>query len=131
MNAKIQNLSVNQVPAIGWDLEKGAEVGYLNAILNTIHAPILVLHPDLRVRTSNKAFNELFHVSTSETENRFVYKLGESHWNISALRNRLAGILSGESNLNDFEVSAHFPHIGERTMLLNAEKCNKPALKPD
>ena len=61
----------------------------------------------------------MFHVSDEETENRFIYDLGDGQWNIPKLRELLVEILPKEKELNDFELEHDFPKIGRRIMLIN------------
>ena len=103
---------------------------YVNAIVDTVRAPLLVLHGDLRINTANDAFCQIFHTSKSETENHLIYELGDGQWNIPELRQLLSEILSGKSDLKDFEVSQNFPDIGRRMMLLNARRLDQKSGVP-
>jgi two-component system CheB/CheR fusion protein len=49
---------------------------YTESIVETVHEPLIVLTPDLRVITANRSFYEMFHVTPKETEGRFVYSIG-------------------------------------------------------
>ena len=51
-----------------------------------------------------------------------IYELGGRQWDIPALRKLLEEILPRDSVFQDFGVDADFPHIGRRTMLLNARR---------
>lgn len=99
-------------------LEKA--LAYADDIIATLREPFLVLNADLRVKTANRAFYESFHVSQGETENCLVYELGNGQWDIPALRTLLAGVLSKNKSVEDFEVEHTFPSLGRKTMLLNA-----------
>lgn len=59
---------------------------YAEAIIRTVREPLLVLDENLRVRTANRSFYEEFEVSPAETENRFIYDLGNRQWDIPKLR---------------------------------------------
>ena len=48
--------------------------------------------------------------------------LGEGQWDIPALRALLERIAPDKSVLEDYEVELDFPHLGRRTLLLNARK---------
>jgi nitrogen-specific signal transduction histidine kinase len=93
---------------------------YADDIIATLREPFLVLDNDLRVRTANRSFYELFHVAKEETENRLVYDLGNGQWDIAALRKLLDEVLSRNQSVHDFEVEHSFPALGRKTMLLNA-----------
>jgi len=95
-------------------------LAYAESIIATLREPFLVLEGDLRVRTANGAFYRGFRVSKDETEDRFVYDLGNGQWNIPRLRTLLTEILSNSQSIEDFEVEHDFPGLGRRSMLLNA-----------
>ena len=62
---------------------------YAENIIATLREPFVVFDRSLRVRTANAAFYRDFHVSKEETENRFIYDLGDGQWNIPQLRTLL------------------------------------------
>jgi signal transduction histidine kinase len=91
-------------------------------VFDTVREPLLVLDAALRVRTANAAFYRTFRISAEETEGRHIYELGNGQWGLTALRNLLEDIVPGSSVFNDFVLEHDFPHIGLRTMLLNARR---------
>ncbi|MFB3923239.1 MAG: chemotaxis protein CheB [Terriglobia bacterium] len=93
---------------------------YSEAIVDTVQTPLLVLDAQLIVRTANRAFYEFFHVLPDDTENHFLYDLGNGQWNIPKLRELLEEILPREHQLDNFEVEHTFLAIGHKVMLLNA-----------
>jgi signal transduction histidine kinase/CheY-like chemotaxis protein len=93
---------------------------YADDIIATLREPFLVLDGDLRVKTANRSFYDSFHVSKGETENQFVYDLGNGQWDIPGLRQLLDEVLSRKKSVHDFEVEHTFPALGRKTMLLNA-----------
>ena len=58
---------------------------YALNIVDTVREPLLILDTTLRVRSANRAFYQTFHVSSEETENRFIYELGNGEWDIPDL----------------------------------------------
>jgi signal transduction histidine kinase/DNA-binding response OmpR family regulator len=95
---------------------------YAQDVVETVREPLLILDPDLRVRSANRAFYQTFRVSCEETENRLIYELGNGQWDIPALRTLLEDIIPASSVFNDFELEHDFPAIGRRVMLLNARQ---------
>ena len=93
---------------------------YAEAIVSTVHAPVLILNADLSVRMTNEAFCSTFQVSSQESVGRLVYDLGNGQWNIPKLRELLEDILPRDTFFNNFEVTHDFKNLGQRTMLLNA-----------
>ncbi len=95
---------------------------YAEGIIATMREPFVVLDKNLRVKTANRSFYETFHVSTEETEGRFLYDLGNGQWNIPRLRTLLGGVLSNSHPIHDLNLEHDFPAIGKKIMLLNARR---------
>jgi PAS domain-containing protein len=95
---------------------------YTESIVETIREPLIVLTPDLKVISANRSFYETFRVTPKETEERFIFDIGNHQWDIPALRELLEGIIPKNTYFNDFEVDHAFPNIGPKRMLLNARR---------
>ncbi|MFW5831773.1 MAG: CheR family methyltransferase, partial [Prolixibacteraceae bacterium] len=95
---------------------------YAESIIETLHEPLLVLNPDLTVRTVNESFHKVFKVNIKETIGRKIYTLGNNQWDIPALRKLLEDVLPDNKVFNDYEVEHNFESIGKKTMLLNARR---------
>jgi two-component system CheB/CheR fusion protein len=95
---------------------------YAEGMIETVREPLVVLDADLRVQRATAAFYEAFLVSREETEGRFLYDLGNGQWNHPRLRELLGGALFRGEAFHDFEIERDFPHIGHRTMRLNARR---------
>jgi two-component system, chemotaxis family, CheB/CheR fusion protein len=95
---------------------------YVEAIIGTIHGPLLVLNQQLRIRTVNNAFCKFFSLEQEETEGRFLYDLAKGHWDIPALRDHLREIFPKNIKFRDFEISHNFPRIGHRILVVNAHR---------
>lgn len=92
------------------------------AIVDTIHEPLLVLDAKLRVLAAGRAFYETFKVDPNETMGCLLYDLGDGQWNAPALRVLLETIIPERTAMDGFEVDHDFPGVGRRVMLLNARK---------
>ena len=95
---------------------------YITAIFDTMREPLLVLDADLKIALANRSFYSVFQVSKEETQGKFIYDLGDGHWNIPELRRLLEDIIPENTVFNDFQVTHTFPTIGQRVMLLNARQ---------
>lgn len=89
-------------------------------VMSMVKEPLIALEADLRVKRANEAFYQLFQVTPEQTENKYVYDLGQGQWNIPKLRTLLEDILSKQQEVNNFEVATDFPSLGRRTMRLDA-----------
>ena len=95
---------------------------YAEALLETVHEPLLVLDEALRVQRVNTTFCETFQVKRESLEGAFVYELSNGPWDIHSLRILLEEILPKNAVLRDYRVEREFPEIGHRVFLLNARQ---------
>ncbi|HSF88833.1 MAG TPA: chemotaxis protein CheB, partial [Saprospiraceae bacterium] len=95
---------------------------YSNAIVATMHEPMLVLGKDLRVKSANTAFYKKFGVTEEQTEGVLLYDLGNKQWNIPALRELLEDIIPKNTQFYNYEVKHTFLNLGEKIMSLNASR---------
>lgn len=95
---------------------------YADAIVKTIREPLLVLDADLRVQSANPVFYQFFQVDPVQTEHHLLFELEEGQWDIPALRTLLEDLLPTNHAFTDYTMEYTFPHIGHRTMLLNAHR---------
>ena len=95
---------------------------YTEGIVNTIREPLLILDADLRVKRATGGFYERFKTNESDTEEKFIYDLGNRQWNIPGFRELLENVLIKKNEIRDFEVTQSFPFVGKRTLCLNARQ---------
>ncbi len=88
--------------------------------MSAIKQPLLALETDLRVKSANQAFYQMFKVTPDETENRPIYELGQGQWNLPRLRTLLEEIVNKQQPVDDYQMEADFPHIGRRKVSLDA-----------
>lgn len=102
------------------ELQKSTD--YALAIVDTVREPLLVLNANLYIVTANRAFYKTFEVTPEETLDHFLWDLGNHQWDIPQVRQLLEKILPQKTVMQDFAVSAVFPKIGRKIMLLNARR---------
>ncbi len=95
---------------------------YAEGIIETVREPLLVLDGDLRIQRATASFYDLFQVSRSETEGRFLYDLGNGQWNVPRLRELLGNAVFRNEAFQDFEIVHEFPHVKRRRMRLSAKR---------
>ena len=105
---------------IASDLKKTSDE--LNAIVETMRDPLLLLDAELRVKSANQTFFDSFGVDAAETLERPIYELGNGQWDIPELRLLLEEILPANASFVDFTVTHDCAQLGRRTMLLNARR---------
>jgi len=95
---------------------------YMKTLVEVARESFLILDSDLRVVCANPTFYENFKVSPEQTENVFLYELGNGQWNIPVLKSLLEEILPQKKVVKDYEVKHTFQKIGEKTICLNARQ---------
>jgi two-component sensor histidine kinase len=100
--------------ADAWALAQG--------IVDTVREPVLVLDKELRVIAASRSFYSAFKVRPEETQGRLLYALGHGQWDIPKLRVLLEKIIPERGVIEGYEVEHEFPHLGQRTMCLNARQ---------
>ncbi len=93
---------------------------YLSSIIQTVRESLIVLDPKFNVLSANDHFLRTFKVDAEDTIGKHLYNLGNHQWDIEGLKDLLDTILPTNNPVVDFEVEHDFPHIGKKTMLLNA-----------
>ena len=93
---------------------------YSEAIVETMHSPLLVLTANLQVRMANKAFYQTFKMTQEKTEGSFIYELDNNAWEIPSLREHLNVLLAKKSNFKEFELDHSFPGLGLLALQVNA-----------
>lgn len=95
-------------------------------IVDTIRDPLLVLGPDLCVISANPAFYRTFETNADETVGIPFASLGNGQWDIDELRLLLDAVIPKSASVFDYEVKADFPDVGQRTMLVSAQRLQHP-----
>jgi len=95
---------------------------YAEAVESIYSHPLLILGGDLIVKRANKKFYEVFKATPRDTENRFIYDLGNEQWNIPDLRDLLEKVLPQNSEITNYKVTHNFPNIGKKTMSLSGRR---------
>lgn len=92
------------------------------SIVDTVREPVIVLDKGLRVIAASRSFYSSFKVRPEDTQGRLLYTLGDGQWDIPKLRVLLEQIIPQHGVMEGYEVEHEFPHVGQRTMYLNARQ---------
>lgn len=92
----------------------------VEAIVNTIREPLLILDGDLCVVSCNRAFRRTFEVNEEQTRGAHFLDLGSAEWDADQVQQLLEEVLPRNGEFEDFRITARFPRSGDRTFLLNA-----------
>lgn len=103
-----------------WEEEVQAAREFAEQIVEAVRFPLVVLTPELRVRSANEAFYRTFEVTRGETEGKPLSELGNRQWDIPELHRLLSHVVPERKEIVDFEIEHDFERIGRRIMLLHA-----------
>ena len=95
---------------------------YAEAIVATIHEPLVILTADFKIKNANKTFSENFNVLKEQLEGMSLFESANEVWNVDGLRNSLEKILPEHSFFENFEMRMPGPRGSERILLLNARE---------
>jgi two-component system CheB/CheR fusion protein len=95
---------------------------YAEAIVTTISEPIAVLDKDLKVKSANNSFFQMFQRTEQNTVGHNFFELDNQRWNFTELRRILERTLDDKYFFKQFEARFKFEPFGERVMLLKARK---------
>ena len=98
---------------------------YTKNIVETVREPLLVLDSDMRVKSANKAFYDMFQAFEDMTIGKSFYEIDDQQWNIPALRRALTEVLPQRKALKEFQVELELPGVGNRVMMLNARQIER------
>jgi PAS domain S-box-containing protein/putative nucleotidyltransferase with HDIG domain len=104
---------------------------FAQSIVETMREPMLVLDRGLRIVTANPAYYRLFCKTPGRTIGRSIFEVSDGGWNVPELRRLLKAILPKNTSFEDFEMTADFPRIGRRIILLNGRRLYHERKKTD
>lgn len=124
----MKNKKINKKSAKDESISKKLALHYMKTLVEVARESFLILDAKLKVVLANPTFYKNFKVVSKETENKFVYDLGNGQWDIPELKKLLEKILPKKKVVKDFEVNHVFETIGRKTILLNARQIDSVQL---
>jgi chemotaxis protein methyltransferase CheR len=103
-------------------LEAKAARSLAQAIVDTVHEPLVVLDRELRVVAASRSFYVVFDFVPADTHGQLFYELAGGQWNIPALRKLLEEVIPQHRVVEAYEIEHEFVPGGDRTLLLNARQ---------
>lgn len=93
---------------------------YAERIVETVSEPLLILDTDMRIQSANPAFYQRFTLTSAETQYALLFELSNGAWNQPIFCTQFAAIRDQQITMFDLELTQTFPHLGLRTMRLQA-----------
>jgi two-component system, chemotaxis family, CheB/CheR fusion protein len=98
---------------------------YAEAIVTTMHEPLLVLDQNFKIKSTNKAFYKKFSITEEEAIGKNLFDLQNNQWNIPSLRSQLLRIQTEHDKFLEWETTFMFPLGGQHTIYFNAQPIQK------
>ncbi|MFW6297188.1 MAG: CheR family methyltransferase, partial [Desulfosalsimonas sp.] len=101
-----------------------AHVRITEAIVETVHEPVLVLDSGLKVISANKSFCNAFALAPDSVSGNRLYDLGNGQWDIPGIHRLIEELLPDNSAVNDYVIPVEFAETGSRSLQINARTIN-------
>ena len=95
---------------------------YVDAIVESVTIPLLVLDQKLQILRANQAYYADLRERREATEGRLFYEVGDGQWNLAPVREQLDQVLTRSGSMTNCVVTHDFPMLGPRVMSLSARK---------
>jgi two-component system CheB/CheR fusion protein len=95
---------------------------YAESIIQTIREPLIIIKKDFTIKSANPSFYKYFNTNENDTENHSFFEIGDCHWNIPELKDKILKTLDNQTIIKDFRLDIVCKGIGKKTILVNARK---------
>lgn len=95
-------------------------------ILETLRTPLVVVNAEMRIRTANRAFCDIFKIRPDEAEGALLSNIGEGSWMPPALNDFFKQRPTNETRPGDFMFNHDFAEMGKRTIIIHAQGLPTP-----
>jgi signal transduction histidine kinase len=119
----LSQLTITRHPLpIDQPIIKTDQYSHMNAIINAIHEPVLILDKELTVQSANNAFLQKFKANKDKMYNTNLEGLMHTSSETKKLIRRLKKLSKTNSSFEELELTYPFNKVGERTLLINAKR---------
>jgi two-component system, OmpR family, phosphate regulon sensor histidine kinase PhoR len=104
------------------DVSHADQYTHINAIIDAIHEPVIILDRDLTIQSANKIFLKKFKTTKEKAYGRNLADLTSRSEQMEHLIKKLKKLSRKNSSFEELELTYHFRKVGERTLLINAKR---------
>jgi two-component system CheB/CheR fusion protein len=108
-----------EAEALGRNLSR--QKAFAEAIINTIHEPLVVLDGELKVVSASNSFYRFFDTNAGETLGRSLPDTNLHHLDTPAFRELLDRVKSGEETVANYEATVDLEPLGGRVLAVTTE----------
>ena len=99
---------------------------YAEAIISTIHEPLVVLFSSFTVKSANPAFYKKFELTDEEVVGKAIYDIGGGEFDVPFMRKQLKSIKFNKPDFIEWEDQYTFSKTGTMFLCLNAQPIAMP-----
>ena len=92
---------------------------YVQAIVDTVREPLLVLDQGLQVQNANRSFYDYFSITEQAAAGQNIREVGQGAFSSTMLEPLLKQMVAEGTRINDLEVLYRDPNAGERNLIIN------------
>ena len=89
--------------------------------ISILHEPLVVLDKNFFIKSANKSFYKVFHLTENETLGKVLFELQDNGWNIPGLREELVKMQKEKEKMIEVEITFTFPGIGKKVICFNIQ----------
>src|SRR6266568_394719 len=104
------------------EIPKTDQFAHIEAIINALHEPILILDKDLTIKSANKAFYQKFKGNKKKAIGIKLADLVNRSPQVHKLIKQLKKLSRSNASFEELEITYPFAKIGERTILINDQQ---------
>jgi PAS domain S-box-containing protein len=104
---------------------------FAEAIVQTVRHPVVVLDPEFRIISVNRAFSEFFKRPSQHVRGLFLEVLLNQWWSGNQFRERLDKVLLKNEPMDGFGLAVELPGLGRRVLQLSARPLCRKKDSPD
>jgi len=100
---------------------KSGQYIHIEAIIDAIHEPVLILNKDLTIQSVNKAYSRNFKMTKRKTVGLNFSRLGKPGPQLNKILHQLKKLSRGNMSVEEMELPMTFDTVGERVLQINAK----------
>lgn len=95
---------------------------FVEAIIQTIHEPVLLIDKKFIIKSANNAFYKYFKTASNSTVGYNFFEIANSQWNIPGFKTQIINTLQNKTVLENFKLEIEFEGIGKKIMNVSARQ---------
>jgi two-component system CheB/CheR fusion protein len=95
---------------------------YAEMVFNTISEGVLILDKDLRMRSANNRFFQIFDLKEENIEGQLFFEFENRQWDLPTMREMLDQTIPKLGQCRQVQLTHTFKGVGEKTFLINCSR---------